>query len=159
MRRMGEGMKISDIPETYHEFSEFFDDYERKYFGFDPGGRRVADATLRLFGEWYPGKVGAVVSRAARLLMDPHLLEAFDYPQPPDFARKLARLALRARAKVIRYGPVRPDHRPVATRPPTYPQGWTIQELGPRSFHRSRGRRLAEGKQLPERPPAVHRNC
>lgn len=131
MRRMGEGMKISDIPETYQEFSEFFDDYERKYFGFDPGGSRVADATLRLFGEWYPGKVGAVVSRAARLLMDPHLLEAFGYPQPPDFARKLARLALRARAKVIRYGPVRPDHRPVAPRPPTYPQGWTIRGTRP----------------------------
>lgn len=46
MRRMGEGMEIAEIPETYAEFERLFDDYERDHFDFDEGGRRVADATL-----------------------------------------------------------------------------------------------------------------
>ncbi|WP_263247693.1 oxygenase MpaB family protein [Saccharopolyspora rosea] len=138
MRRMGEAMRISGIPETYAGFEEFFDDYEREHFEFDAGGRRVADATLDLFGSWYPKPAAPAVSRAARLLMEPHLLAAFGYPEPPKVARRAAELALKARAAFVRVGPPRPESRPVAPDPVSYPEGYEIADLGPDSFHRAR---------------------
>ncbi|MER7015539.1 oxygenase MpaB family protein [Saccharopolyspora sp. NPDC000359] len=141
MRRMGEGMKISGVPDTYDEFARLFDDYERERFGFDVGGRRVADATLELFGSWYPSMLSPAVVRAARFLMDPHLLGAFGFPQVSRFGRKAAELGLRLRAQLIRVGPVRSDSRPAVPDPLTYPGGYRISELGPESFHRAQVRR------------------
>ncbi|KAA5825235.1 DUF2236 domain-containing protein [Saccharopolyspora hirsuta] len=143
MRRMGEGMKITGIPETYDEFARFFDDYERERFGFDAGGRRVADATLELFGSWYPSMLSPAVVRAARFLMDPHLLTAFGFPQVSRFGRRAAEFGLKLRAQLIRVGPVRSDSRPAVPDPLTYPGGYLISELGPESFHRYQTRRQA----------------
>ena len=141
MRRMGEGMRIDGIPETYAEFAQLLDDYERDRFGFDPGGRRVADSTMRLFGSWFPRPLSGAVSSATRLLMEPHLLDAFALEHPPEFAKRAVRLALKARAQVLRVGPVRPDSRPVSPEPRSYPDGYRIADLGPESFHRSTARR------------------
>jgi mpaB/rubber oxygenase-like protein len=140
MRRMGEGMNLAEIPETYAEFERLFDDYERENFGFDEGGRRVADATLDLFGSWYPRLLSPAVARAARFLMDPHLLTAFGFPQVQAAGRRAAELGLKARAQLLRVGPVRPDSRPVTPEPLSYPNGYEIGELGPESFHRHRVR-------------------
>ncbi|GAA0535997.1 peptidase [Saccharopolyspora subtropica] len=136
MRLLGQGMRISAIPETYAEFERLFDDYEREHFGFDPGGRRVAEATLRLFGSWYPRLLSPAVAHAARLLMEPHLLAAFGFPQVGEAGRRAAELALRLRAHLVRVGPARPDSRPVAPTPLSYPNGYEIEKLGPDSFHR-----------------------
>ncbi|MGP4016997.1 oxygenase MpaB family protein [Saccharopolyspora sp. 5N708] len=145
MRRLGAGMKISGIPQTYAEFERLFDDYEREHFGYDAGGRRVADATLGLFGTWYPKPLSPAVVRAARLLMEPHLLAAFGFPRIPTAARKVAELSMRARAELVRIGPVRPDSRPALPHPLSYPDGYEIGDLGPESFHRHQTRRRKPG--------------
>lgn len=131
MRRVGEGMLITEIPETYAEFEQLLDDYEREHFAQDDGGRRVADATLSLFASWYPKPAARVVPGVARTMMDPHLLRAFGYQLPAAASAKAARLALRARANLLRVGPVRPDSRPVAPDPVSYPNGYRIEDLGP----------------------------
>lgn len=141
MRRMGEGMRITGIPETYAEFETLLDEYERAHFGYDPGSRSVADATLKLFGSWYPGPLSNVVAKASVTLMDPHLVEAFGLPQPSPAARAVARFAMNTRASVVRLGPARPDSRPVAPDPLSYPNGYELSSLGPESFHRSQARR------------------
>lgn len=138
MRQMGEGMHLDDIPGTYEEFEHLLDSYERKRFAFDSGGRRVADATMNLFGSWFPSPLAGSVGRATRLLMEPHLLDAFALEHPPPVMRAMARLALKLRGSLIRLGPPRPDSRPVLPNAPTYPHGYEITELGPESFHRSR---------------------
>src|SRR5699024_2083210 len=66
MRAMGEGMGISAIPETYDEFATLLDTYERDHFSFDPGGRRVADATLQLFASWFPPFLSTVAHTVSR---------------------------------------------------------------------------------------------
>lgn len=144
MRRLGEGMKLSGIPETYAEFERLFDDYEREHFEFDAGGRRVADATLDLFGSWYPRLLSPAVARAARFLMEPHLLAAFGFPQAGNVGRKAAEAALKVRAELVRVGPVRPDSRPVGPDPMSYPDGYDITDLGPDSFHRYHVKRRAK---------------
>ncbi|QGK70497.1 DUF2236 domain-containing protein [Allosaccharopolyspora coralli] len=138
MRRMGEGMRLDGIPETYEEFERLLDGYERERFAFDAGGKRVADATMKLFGSWFPPPLAGPVGGATRLLMDPHLLDAFALPRPPRVLRTTAQLALKLRGALIRLGPPRPDSRPVLPNTPTYPHGYEITELGPESFHRSR---------------------
>ena len=47
-RTLGRHLGIADVPETYAGFEELMDSYEAEHFGFDEGGRRVADATLSL---------------------------------------------------------------------------------------------------------------
>ncbi|RRO14465.1 DUF2236 domain-containing protein [Saccharopolyspora rhizosphaerae] len=142
-RRMGEGMRIEGMPETYEGFERLLDDYERERFAFDEGSRRVADSTMRLFGSWFPRPLSAPVSDATRLLMDPHLLEALELPRPPEVARRAVRLALKARGGLLRLGPPRADSKPVTPRPRSYPRGYQLDELGPDSFHRNPTRRDA----------------
>ncbi|TDC99943.1 DUF2236 domain-containing protein [Saccharopolyspora terrae] len=136
MRYLGQGMHISDIPETYDEFAKLLNDYERDQFAVDHGGRRVADATLKLFTSWYPRPIAPVLKHAAKAAMDPPLLAALRYPKPSATARKIAHWALYVRAQLLRVGPTRPDSRPVLPVSLSYPNGYEIEELGPRSFHR-----------------------
>ncbi|SFS74407.1 hypothetical protein SAMN05660874_03074 [Saccharopolyspora flava] len=136
-RKMGEGMRIEGMPETYEGFERLLDDYERERFAFDAGGRRVADSTMRLFGSWFPRPLSPAVTDATRLLMDPHLLDALDLPRPPELARRAVRLGLKARGLFLRLGPPRPDSRPVLPRPRTYPDGYALDDLGPDSYRRN----------------------
>lgn len=54
---LGRLMGIKDLPSELAGFEQLMDGYEAEHFGFDPGGRRVADATLRLLTTCYPGAV------------------------------------------------------------------------------------------------------
>ncbi len=141
MRRMGDGMRIEGIPETYAEFERLLDDYERAHFAYDPGGRRVADSTLDLFGARFPRPLSTVVSKASMVLLDPHLLRAFGYSVPPLMARRAAGIVLKLRGLGVRLGPARPDSRPLIPQPLSYPDGYALEDLGPDSFHRSEARR------------------
>lgn len=141
MRRMGEGMRIDGIPETYTEFAQLLDDYEDEHFSYDPGSRRVAEATMGLFGSWFPRPLSGVVSSATRLLMEPHLLDALGLRHPPAFARTAVAFALKARGLALRMGPPRSGASRVYPQPASYPQGYSLTDLGPESFHRYLARR------------------
>jgi hypothetical protein len=81
---LGDRMGITDLPETHQEYSRFMDEYEAKHFGFDVGGREVADATLRLLGTFRPFRYlpAPVVRRVAAGLMDESLLGALGLASP-----------------------------------------------------------------------------
>ncbi len=102
-RDLGRRMGIKDVPETYDGFMHLMDDYERRHFAYDAGGRRVADATLELLTTFYPRPLRRVIDVFSRALMDPPLLAAFRYDDPGPLARALATAALRARARVLRH--------------------------------------------------------
>src|SRR6478672_170270 len=53
-RTLGRHMNIPDLPETYEELARLMDDYEAEHFAFDPGARRVADATMALMATFHP---------------------------------------------------------------------------------------------------------
>lgn len=145
MRRMGEGMRITGIPETYAEFERFLDDYERDNFGFDPGGQRVAQATLDTLGSWFPYPLSEVAKRVPLLMMDEPLLRALRLPVAPQWLRSLVGLGLKARGTVVRFGPVRADTDPVTPETRTYPDGYELSELGPRAFHQHKHKLSAAG--------------
>ena len=126
-REVGRRMAIRDVPESYERFERFNVDFERERFAFSEGGRRVADATLRMFSRGVPG-----VRRAICAVLDEPLLEALGLPRPSAAERRGAEGALRARSAVVRRLP--PRRRPrlrTSLRRRSYPSGWTIEELGP----------------------------
>ncbi|WP_298748770.1 oxygenase MpaB family protein [uncultured Nocardioides sp.] len=131
-RALGRHMGIADIPETYLDFSQLMDDYEREYFAHDAGGRRVADSTLALMRTWYPRAAGRAVDTFSRALMDQPLREALGYDAPSPRVEALSRAALRARGRLLRAFPARMTEQTVADLPylRSYPDGFRIEELG-----------------------------
>lgn len=133
-RDLGRHMGIRDIPETHREFAVLMDDYERAHFAFDPGSRRVADATLDLFETFPPNHraPAAAVRRFSYALMDDDLRAAFRYPRVPAWQQRLARATVRTRSAVVRRMPPRAEPMPARMQPQvrSYPDGYDVAALG-----------------------------
>lgn len=134
-RRIGELMGIRDIPETYDDFEKLLDTYERDNFAFDPASKEVAEATLRLFGSWYPHPFKGLAAKAPLALLDEELARALGLPVAPRAIKSAASMVLKARARALRLFPARPDHRPYVLSARTYPHGWDIAHIGPEWAH------------------------
>jgi hypothetical protein len=133
-RELGRHMGIRDIPGTWQEFARLLDAYERDRFGFDPGGRTVAEATLALLATFPPNDrlpVG-VVRRISLATMDDALLDAFAFPHPSRVTRGLVRSALKARGRVVRFLPPRTEPFFARQLPQirSYPGGYRVDDLG-----------------------------
>jgi hypothetical protein len=133
-RELGRHMGIRDIPETWQAFARLLDDYERRHFAFDPGGRVVADATLDLLATFPPyGRLpAALVRRMSIATMDPPLVDALGFAQPTRSLRTLARVGLKARGRVVRFLPPRtaPFHARQLPQIRSYPDGYDVAALG-----------------------------
>jgi hypothetical protein len=152
-RDLGRHMGIKGMPETWQEFATLLDAYEAEHFAYDPRGREVADATLRLMSTFPPNdKAPArLVIRFSRAYMDAPLLDAFHYPHPTAAERRAARAALRARAAWLRRQPPRltPQYARDLPNVRSYPDGYDVRDLGtfaPRGPGRMSG--------CPNQPPA-----
>jgi hypothetical protein len=125
-REVGRRMAIRDLPGSYQAFERFNVDFERERFGYSEGGRRVADATLRMFSRGVPG-----VRRAICAVLDEPLLGALRLERPSAGERRVAAAALHARSRVVRRLPPRRHPRlRTMRRTRSYPSGWTIEQLG-----------------------------
>ncbi|MEN0136249.1 MAG: oxygenase MpaB family protein [Rhodococcus sp. (in: high G+C Gram-positive bacteria)] len=133
-RALGKYMGIKEIPETFEAFETFLDDYERENFLFDLGGRAVADSTLDLLCTFPPNNLApaALIKRFSWALMDDPLLTAFAYRRPSRLARTLSRGALKARARLVRFYPVRTVPKFARDLPNirSYPDGYEVEKLG-----------------------------
>ena len=129
---LGRLMGIKDVPRTYEAFEELLSSYEAAHFAFDPGGRRVADQTMRLMTTFYPRLLARPMDLFSRALMDEPLLAAFRFRVPPRPVVRAARAGLRARARVEALMPARrtPLHSPDMPRIKSYPDGYEIEQLG-----------------------------
>jgi hypothetical protein len=131
-RTLGRHLGIADIPQTFEEFSELMDTYEAEHFGFDAGGRRVADTTLELVTTFYPRPLRRAVEVFSRALMDEPLLRAFGYDVAHPVVVRTCRAALRARGRPLRYFPAR--RRPKLVEDfawvRSYPDGYDLARLG-----------------------------
>lgn len=140
---LGRLMGIKDVPGTYDGFAELMDSYEAEHFAFDPGARRVADATLRLMGTFYPAPLARPTEVFSRALMDEPLLDAFGYRQPPRPVVSAARAALRLRGRVESALPARrtPLEARDLPRIRSYPDGYDPEALGtfPRGCPHAKG--------------------
>ncbi len=103
-RTLGARLGVRDLPATWDGFARLHDDHERAHFGYDEGGRAVAEATLGLLATLPPtDRLPGSWSRLLALsLMDVPLLDAFRLPHPPRAVRTGVRLGLRVRARALR---------------------------------------------------------
>jgi len=131
-RAVGRRMNIRDIPASFDTFERFNRDYERQHYRFTEANQRVGAATRELFVRWFPRPLAPLVRSAIYALLDDPLREAFGFPPGPRWTRWLVPVALRLRARLLRFLPARPRPRlRTELRHRTYPAGYTIEQLGP----------------------------
>jgi len=151
-RALGKYMGIKEIPETFEAFETFLDDYEREHFLFDEGGRAVADSTLDLLCTFPPNNLAPapLIKRFSWALMDDPLLDAFAYRRPSRLVRTLSRAALKARARLVRFYPVRTVPKFARDLPNirSYPNGYDVEKLG--TFPRTCPVQHTDGTVAPE---------
>lgn len=131
-QRVADLMGIRDVPADYDGFAAFMDAYERERFGFSPGGRAVADATLALIASWYPAPLRPVVRAWAIALLDAPVRDALGYDAPSALASRTVRAALAARRALLRVMPARrtPVRGAENRRVRGYADGWDISQVG-----------------------------
>lgn len=133
-RVLGRHLGISDIPETWQDFTRAMVAYEAEHFDFDPRSREVADATLGLMATFPPNDraPARAVVRFSRAYMDEPLLDAFRYPRPTRLERWLADTLLRVRNAWLRRQSPRlaPQHVRDAGNVRSYPDGYDVAALG-----------------------------
>ncbi|MEW1547901.1 oxygenase MpaB family protein [Streptomyces tsukubensis] len=158
-RRLGRHMGITEIPETFAEFEQCLDDYEARHFGWDEGGRAVADATLDLMTSWYPGPLAPGLRAATISLLDPPLREAFRFPAPSPALRRTVEGALKLRGRAVRLLPPRraPHFARQNREIKGYPQGYRLAELGTFPVPGIRGCPVPHGSReaTPPQPPVA----
>jgi len=132
-REVGRRMNIKHVPDTREAFERFNIDYERTHFRFTEASQRVASGTRDLLLGWFlPGSLKRLGEPFVYALLDQPLLTAFGYPHQSETLRHIVQGALRLRARCVRALPERthPVMR-TALKRPTYPNGYTIEALGP----------------------------
>jgi hypothetical protein len=131
-REVGRRMDIRELPATYEEFEAFNRAYERERFLYTDASHRVGKATRELFVSWFPRPLHGLVRHAIHAILDDPVREAFGFPRPAGWWRRLVRAGLLLRAWVLRTWPR--SGQPVlrtAMRHRSHPIGYSIDELGP----------------------------
>jgi hypothetical protein len=131
-REVGRRMNIQNLPAGYGPFELFNKEYERQHYRFTEANRRVGTATRELFVGWSPRVFAPLVRVAIHALLDDRLIDAFGFPRPSPLTRTLVAGALRLRGKIAGFLPPR-RHPRLRTEMghPSYPKGYTIENLGP----------------------------
>lgn len=130
-RHIGRLMGLKEIPETYEEFAEFLDHYERKNYAYSPENHRVAEATIAVFEGWFPRFLRPLARRGVLAMTDAPLRQALGLPRAPRILEAAAPRVLKARALVVRLLPPRPASRPKKPYTRSYPDGYTLRDIGP----------------------------
>jgi hypothetical protein len=131
--RLGRLMGIHGVPTDYAGFERVLADTERDRFAFDEANRRVALATIRIFANWFPRPLRGFAARSVVAMLDEPLRIALGLPRVSPLLGATLRTALRLRGRVLRWCPPRADTRPYTPKPRTYPDGWSVDQLGPDS--------------------------
>jgi hypothetical protein len=131
-REIARRMAIRDVPEDYDTFERYYDEFALQNYRYAPENRALARATRDLFLGWYLPKVLWPLGRPfVHAMMDDHLLDAVGLPRPHPAIRRLMEGAVRLRSRIVRRLPPRRSARLITRqRHPTYPKGYTIEELG-----------------------------
>ena len=137
--RFGELMGITGLPTTYDGYLTLLRTYEAERFAFTEANRRLTEATLRVAREIAPAALKPLARRVTIALMDEPLRVALGMPAQPAWFGAAVRRGLRARARLLRFAP--PRRTAYHHRPSTYPDGYTLHDLGPAAMLSALNRR------------------
>jgi hypothetical protein len=136
LRELARRMHIRGVPDSIDEIDRWSRAYEAAQFRYTESNRRVADFTLNLYLSWFPRLLRPFFRQAMLALLEDPLLDAFGYEPPPAWLRRFLDLALRLRARALRFFPRRrTPHLISRSRTRTYPQTHSLSDLGvPEAF-------------------------
>jgi hypothetical protein len=131
-REIARRMAIRDLPDDYEAFERYYDEFALKNYQYAPENRALAVATRDLFLGWYlPKPLWPLGRPFIHAMMDDQLLDAVGLPRPHPAVRRFTEAAVRLRSRIIRrLAPRRKPRLITGQRHPTYPKGYTIEELG-----------------------------
>jgi hypothetical protein len=131
-REVGRRMNIKDLPESSEALEQFNREYERTRYRYTPANANVGNATIRMFASWMPAPLRPLTPVAMRALLDPPLLEAFDFKPAPAWVRQGVERAVRLRSRLA-HTLVRRKEPLLRTsmKPRSYPEGYDVTKIGP----------------------------
>jgi hypothetical protein len=131
-REIARRMAIHDVPDDYAAFERYYDEFALQNYQYAPENRALAVATRDLLLSWYlPRSIWPLGRPFVHAMMDDQLLAAVGLPRPHPVVRRLTEGAVRLRGRIVRRLPARRRPRLITRQPhPTYPDGYTIEELG-----------------------------
>jgi hypothetical protein len=133
-REVGQRMNIKDIPAEYEAFDRFNVEYEQANFRYTDANQRIGAATRDLFLSWFPRITRPLVRRVIYASMDDAMIEAFGFPRPSRFMRRVASGMLKLRGSLAGMLPGRKKPRlRTEMGHPSYPSGYVIEDVGPKS--------------------------
>lgn len=134
-KEVGERMKISAIPSSLVELGVFVEGYEQKNFRYEKSNYALASATVNIVKGWMPSFAKPFVLPVIRCLLDEKMLKVLGYKHPSFLLKFIVVGAMKMRAFFLRMITFKAYPSFVSTeRNRTYPRGYTIEELGPRSI-------------------------
>ncbi len=138
-RGLGVRMGIGDIPDGLDEMVALNEAYEAEQFRFAPTNRRIGAATRDLLlGFYLPRALFPMGRPVVYAFLDAPLRNAMGFPPAPAWLLWALPAALTLRARLLRRLPLRRTARNLTLlRRPTYPEGYTIEQLG--TLYPSRG--------------------
>ncbi len=133
-REIAKRMAIRGVPVEYEAFERYYVEFALENYRFAPENEALAVATRDLLLSWYlPKRLWPVGRPFVHAMMDDQLLAAVGLPRPHPIVRSVMEGAVRLRGRIVRRLPARRTPRLITRRRhPTYPTGYTIEELGVR---------------------------
>ncbi|MEM6352853.1 MAG: oxygenase MpaB family protein [Cyanobacteria bacterium P01_D01_bin.14] len=131
-RSVGQQMNIQNIPTSYTAFEDYNLTYESKNFRYSPASQRVGESTLNLFLSWFPPPLRLTIQPFVYAIMDEPMLQAFGFPSPRPWQRRLLEQLLKTRGQLLHYWPPRQSPSFYSEEPQRgYPAGYDLNDLGP----------------------------
>ncbi len=131
-REIARRMAIKDVPDTYEAFERYYQEFALANYEYAPENGALARATRDLLLSWYlPKPLWPLGRPFVHAMMDDPLLDAVGLPHPHPMVRRFTQGAVRLRGRIVRRLPPRRQPRLITQqRHPTYPNGYSIDELG-----------------------------
>lgn len=131
-RAVGQRMDISDIPATLAAFEQFNRAYEAEHFQYSPDNEIIGGAVIALMQSWLPGVAAPMIPTLVTAIVDDAMAEALGWPRPMPTVRWAVRQSLQWGRRGVKWLPRRRHaHFVVDTPNTTYPDGYTLEKLGP----------------------------
>ncbi|WP_018588745.1 oxygenase MpaB family protein [Salinispora arenicola] len=131
---LGRRMGITDIPDSYEAVEAWFDDYDQAHLSPNDDAAAIERSTRTLMLNRLPAALAPLGNALVSAMYDPPLRAATGLATPPWPVRAGLHLALRARAHAQRWLG-RPPATPLfadGIKTKTYPNGYDINQLGPK---------------------------
>lgn len=134
-RRLGRLMGITQIPEDFEAFERYLQGYQEEHLEPSTASEELTAATLRVIAARLPRAMRPLAPELLSASLPPEVANCLGLPETSPRQRTLIRASLRATTRFTRPGTkaARPWFSPGGAVAGTYPQGYTLEDIGPQA--------------------------